>query len=101
MHPDYTAEKLLQTGSTIHGASSAFTPDTSRCTLQGVLGGMTSLPVALLLLVLNIATQDLQCLEKVSISLLSCYNRKRKCILLGFYVIDQYKVAHNCEVDGK
>lgn len=42
---------------------------------------------------------------KVFISLelfhvLSHYNHKNKCNLLGFYVIDQYKVAHNCEVEG-
>ena len=47
----------------------------------------------------------IQCLEKVFIPLeifhiLSCYNHKLKCILLGFYVIDQHKVAHNCEVEG-
>lgn len=45
-------------------------------------------------------------LEKVLIPLeffhiLSSYKHKIKCILLGFYVIDQQKAAHNCEVEGK
>ena len=48
----------------------------------------------------------LQCLEKVCIPLenvhiLSRCNQKRKFILLGFYVMDQHKVEHNCEVEGK
>lgn len=29
--------------------------------------------------------------------ILLCYKNKLKCILLGFYVIDQNKVAHNCK----
>ena len=33
--------------------------------------------------------------------ILSHYNHKCKCILLGFYVIDKHKVVHNCEVEGK
>ena len=50
--------------------------------------------------------QNLQWLAKIFIPLelfhiLSRYNHKRKCILLGFYVIDQHKVVHNCEVEGK
>ena len=50
--------------------------------------------------------QHLQWLAKVFMPLelfhiLSRYNHKRKCILLGFYVIDQHEVAHNCEVEGK
>ena len=32
--------------------------------------------------------------------ILSYYNHKCKCILMGFYVIDQHKVMHNCEVEG-
>ena len=32
---------------------------------------------------------------------LSCFNDKCKCILLGFYVKDQHKVVHNCEVERK
>ena len=48
----------------------------------------------------------LQCLEKVFIPLklfhiLSRYKHKLKCILLGFHVIDQHKVVHNCEVGEK
>ena len=33
--------------------------------------------------------------------ILSRFNHKCKCILLGFYVIDQHKVMHNFEVEGK
>ena len=33
--------------------------------------------------------------------ILSRFNHKCKCILLGFYVINQHKVMHNCEVEGK
>uniref|UniRef100_A0AAR2LJE8 Inositol hexakisphosphate and diphosphoinositol-pentakisphosphate kinase n=1 Tax=Pygocentrus nattereri TaxID=42514 RepID=A0AAR2LJE8_PYGNA len=48
----------------------------------------------------------LQCLEKVFTPLevfhiLSCYAHKLTCILLGSYVIDQHKVASNCEVKRK
>ena len=47
-----------------------------------------------------------QWLEKVFIPLelfhiLSRYNHKHKCISLGFHVIDQHNVAHDCEVEGK
>ena len=33
--------------------------------------------------------------------ILLCYNHKRKCILMGFYMINQHKVVRNCEVEGK
>ena len=33
--------------------------------------------------------------------ILSHYTNKHKCILKGFYVIDQHKVVHNCGVEGK
>ena len=33
--------------------------------------------------------------------ILSHFDHKCKCILLGFYVIDQHKVVHNCEVERK
>ena len=32
--------------------------------------------------------------------ILSHFNHKCKSILLGFYVIDQHKVVHDCEVGG-
>ena len=46
---------------------------------------------------------DIQWLAKVFTPLelfhiLSCYNHKCKCILMGFYVIDQHKVVNYCEV---
>lgn len=49
---------------------------------------------------------DTHCLEKVFIPLelfhiLSPNDHKRQWILLGFYVMDHHKVAHNCEVEGK
>ena len=42
-------------------------------------------------------------LQKYSppLNILSHFNHKCKCILLGFYVIDQHEVVHNCEVEGK
>ena len=45
-------------------------------------------------------------LQKYSVSvelfhILSHFNHKCKCILLGFYVIDQHKVVHNFEVEGE
>ena len=50
--------------------------------------------------------KDIQCLEKVFIPLelshiFSCYTHKLKCILLGFYVLHQHKVAGNCEAKRK
>ena len=32
--------------------------------------------------------------------ILSRFNHKCECSLLGFYVIDQQEVVHNCEVEG-
>lgn len=32
---------------------------------------------------------------------MSRYNHKFKCVLLGFYVIDQHKIVQNFEVEGK
>ena len=57
-------------------------------------------------LAIAIGKFHIQCLAKVFIALelfhiLSRYKHKLKYILLGFYVIDQHKVVHNCEVKGK
>ena len=50
-------------------------------------------------------TEDVQCPAKVFTRLelfhiLSCFKHTCKCILLGFYVIVQHEVGHNCEVEG-
>lgn len=48
---------------------------------------------------LDIRTIMTQCLALVIsprglLHILSCYNHKLKCILLGFYVMDQHKIVH-------
>lgn len=35
------------------------------------------------------------------IHIMSRYSYKPQCLLLGFYVVDQHKVAENCEAEGK